>query len=198
LAELKELALAAAPVEEPAPSPVKSLLGVLAHAAPSAPAGDAARQPVRSIRAGAYLSNWDGGVLQDGLVVEVQPITRGGGMAAVDGTLEVELFAPQIRRFQDAPRNRGATLEPIGRWTMAVSAADFTARGFAAELPFQAIQPQTDQNILPWGMVHVKLSVPGDGVFETTLEYVRVRPWAPLRDFYGLHQNRRFLPTERK
>lgn len=152
---------------------------------------------VRSLMADAFAANWDSDVESDGLVVQVHPLDRERNVVPVQGTLEVELFAPQVRGSNDAPYARGLSNQLIGRWSRGVSFADFTQRGPTFELPFQAVHPEFDLRVVPYGMVHVRLSVPGEGVFDTTQDLVRIRPWSPLRDSLWSHEGRRFLHTER-
>lgn len=201
--DLKALAKKAAsePVAEqpaePRPAP-PAYQGVFAEPKPQAVMGMALApsEPIRTLAADAFVANWDRDVENDGLVVQLYPLDRGRQITPVNGTLEVELFAPELRRFHEAPHSRGVTMEQIGRWSAGVNSSEITNRGYTFELPFQAVHPQFSDRTLPSGIVHVKLSVPGEGVFETTLDLVRIRPWSPLRD--GMYRNtgRRFLPTE--
>lgn len=169
--------------------------GVFAHA--SKPATDDAPLPqVRTLAIDAMATNWDSDIETDGLVVVAYPLDVNGQIVPVTGTLEVELIAPEVRRFQDAPNGRGLTLERIAQWTSAVHAEDFTSRGARVELPFQALHPEFDTKILPQGLVHARLVVPGQGTFDTSVELIRVRPWSPLRDKYWRDTGRRFFPNE--
>jgi hypothetical protein len=58
------------------------------------------------------------------------------------------------------------------------------------------VQPEFDLDWIGVGLVHVRLVVPGDGVFEDSLDGLRIRPYAPLRDRLEMNTGRRFLPTE--
>jgi hypothetical protein len=192
----REELLQAKPAEPPAPPPPvvpakNKFRGVMAHAPIEEAPPIAPRQTVRSIAADVLLANWDNDIEQDGLRLTVYPRDRAGEPVVAGGALEVELFAPEIRDFNAAPHGRGATLERIGRWTVNVSAADWTGQGLTYELPFQAIHPQFDREIGYWGVVDVRLIVPGDGVFETRLDYVRIRPFSPLLEYYGRGLRRR-------
>ncbi len=151
---------------------------------------------VRSFAFDAYHANWDADVESDGLVLIVYPLAADGLLVPVSGSLEVELIAPEVRRFQDAPQGRGLTLERIGQWTVAIAPEDFTPSGIRVELPFQALHPEFDTKILPHGLVHARLVVPGDGTFDSTADFIRIRPWSPLRDKYWRDTGRRFFPSE--
>ncbi len=146
-----------------------------------------------------YIANWDGDVETDGLVVEIAPRDWYGGLVAAGGTVEVELFAAQRRVFHHAPLSGGDTLELVERWTRSVSAPDFGPRGVQLRLPYGAIHPELRPDWMAgwYGLVHVKFTIPGHGVFEDSRDGVRVRPWAPNRDQLELNTGRRFVPTER-
>ncbi len=203
--DLKTLAAEAVAAPPVAPMPVakpkqprSEYRGVFAEPVADDKADQAspAAEPIRMLAADVFVANWDRDVEVDGLVVQLYPLDRDRQITAVSGTLEVELYAPEVRRFIDAPRSLGITLEKIGHWTQAVYPSDITDRNYAFELPFQAVHPQFNERTLPYGLVHVKLSVPGEGVFETTQDYVRIRPWSPIRDDLWRSTGRRFLPTE--
>lgn len=142
------------------------------------------------------LANWDGDVEADGLVIHLQPSDQWQQLTAASGTLEVELYALQASAFHQRPNNRGRSVEPIGRWSQAVNLSDYTTRGATIQLPFQAAHPEFNDSLGAYGLVHVKFSVPGSGVFEQSIDGVRIRPWAPLRDHLQMDTGYRFLPHE--
>ena len=151
---------------------------------------------VTTITFDAFVANWDGDVETDGLVVLLAPLDADGGLAAVSGTVEVEFFAPQRRTFHHAPQSGGDTLERVERWTLQVQ--DYGPRGARLRLPFGAIHPELDQDwpANHYGLVHVRFSAAGHGVFEDSRDGVRIRPWSPNRDQLEMNTGRRFLPTE--
>jgi hypothetical protein len=109
----------------------------------------------------------------------------------------VELFAPQKRAFQDAPLSGGDTLERVERWTRAINVDDFGRGNACLKLQFGAVHPEFDLDWIGVGLVHVRLVVPGDGVFEDSVDGLRIRPYAPLRDRLEMNTGRRFVRTER-
>jgi hypothetical protein len=157
--------------------------------------------PVRlaSIAFEARIANWDGDVETDGLLIDLLPLDDEGYLAAAAGTAEIELFASQRREFQHAPLSGGDTLERVERWTRTIRPEDVTMRGVRLKLPFGAVHPEFDQKWLAhyYGLVHIRLAAPGQGVFEASQDGLRIRPYAPLRDRLELYGGRRFLPTER-
>ncbi len=151
---------------------------------------------VTTVTFDARIANWDGDVETDGLIVELFPIDADGYAVPARGTVEVELFAPQMRDFSQAPLSGGDTLERLNRWTQAVEPEDFTTRGVRLKLPYAAVHPEFDLDWIGMGLVHVRLAVPGDGVFEDSIDGLRIRPYAPLRDRLEMNTGRRFVPTE--
>jgi hypothetical protein len=151
---------------------------------------------VISISCDALLANWDGDVEADGLVIHLQPLDAWQELSAASGTLEVELYTLQARAFHHAPNSRGRSVEPIIRWSQAVNVNDYRSRGAFIQLPFQAAHPEFDDSLGAYGLVHIKFSVPGSGVFEQTIDGVRIRPWSPIRDYLQMDRGYRFLPHE--
>ena len=145
-----------------------------------------------------FVANWDADVETDGLVVDVMPLDINRYLVPSSGTLEVELYSPQRRTLDLAPMSGGDTMELVERWTRAINPEDFGPGGVRLRLPFGAIHPELNPNWTAslYGLVHLRLAIPGQGVFEDSRDGVRIRPWAPNRDRLELKSGQRFLPTE--
>ncbi len=146
----------------------------------------------------AAIVNWDSDVETDGVLINIVPLDIYGSLAPVNGTVEVELFAPQRRILEQAPQSGGDTLELVERWTRAITPADFGPSGARLRLPFGAITPELQPNWTAsyYGLVHVRLAVPGQGVFDDSRDGVRIKPFAPNRDRLEMKTGQRFLSTE--
>ncbi len=193
--DLDQLPAVAAENKSAAPrveAPVIVTVAELAADSPAAPPS----ADVASISFDARLANWNGNVETDGLLLDFYPVDADGYLAPVSGFLEIELFAQERRDFQDAPQSGGRSVERVERWTRQVQAAQIGANGLRLKLPFGAVHPEFDENWLSMGLVHVKFSSPGHGVFEDSRDAIRIRPFAPNRDYLDMHTGRRFLPTE--
>lgn len=153
--------------------------------------------PVRSVDFDAQIANWDGDVEPDGLLVRVYPLDANGAVTPVDGTLSVELIAPRRRDFSQVPHGRGTSVDRIGRWSRSIRHKDLSASGIMVKLPFQATHPEFDNDVWSHGLVHLRLAVSGHGVFEDSVDGVRVREFAPLRDYMQSLTGRRHFATER-
>jgi hypothetical protein len=153
---------------------------------------------VVSVAFDANIASWDSDVETDGVAILVAPLDVHGYLVAAGGTVEVELLAPQRRTLDLAPLSGGDTLELVERWTRAIAPEDFGPSGVRLRLPFGAITPELQPDWLAssYGLVHVRLVIPGQGVFEASRDGVRVRPWAPNRDRLEMKTGQRFLPTE--
>jgi hypothetical protein len=151
---------------------------------------------VKSVDFDVRIANWDQDVEFDGLVLQLYPLDTDGQLTCVRGTLNVELVAPRLQDFNQAPRARGQVVSRLGQWSVAVQADEVTEKGVTVKLPFRTIHPEFDTTWATHGLVHVRLVVPGQGVFEQSFDGVRVRPYAPLRDAMERHNGQRFLPTE--
>ena len=167
------------------------------QASPGADVGILLPPVISSITFDAVLANWDGDVEADGLIVHLMPIDLDGFYAATRGTVEIELFARERRAFHHAPMSGGRSVAIISRWTCAVSPSDFGPNGAVLKFPFAAAHPEFTGELGSYGLVHVRMSVPGSGAFEDSQDGVRIRPFTPLRDTLQLSTGERFLPTER-
>jgi len=203
VAELKRLAAEArsqGPVardQGPVVRPPPSLIEIAEAAAP--PPVVVAPLPVATISFDAFIANWDGDVETDGLIVELVPIDSFGNLTRTAGVVEVELFASQRRiMLQHAPLSGGDTFERVERWSRAVEPEEIGPSGVRLRLPFGAIHPELNSDWLAYnyGLVHVRFVAPGSGVFDDSRDGIRVRPWAPNRDYLEMNTGRRFLPTE--
>jgi len=153
--------------------------------------------PIRSVDFDAQIANWDGDVEPDGLLIHLYPLDENGNMTPVSGTLRVELIAPRRRKYHEVPHGRGQSIGPIGRWSRAINPADFTTRGVVIKLPFQAAHPAFNHHVSSHGLVHLRLTAPGHGVFEDSYDGVRIRSFSPIRDELQLSTGRRYFANER-
>lgn len=147
---------------------------------------------VQSLAIDAYLANWDADVEPDGLILDVLPLDSEGALVPVHATVEVDLLAERTGVVKLA--------EPfarIGRWTRRVDPADFGVWGARYRLAFQAVNPDFDRRWATHGALHVRLSVPGAGVFEQTDSTLRIRPYSSVRDRLEQANGNRYFYEER-
>jgi hypothetical protein len=144
---------------------------------------------VRSVSLHAMPANWDADVELDGLAVAVFPLDEHGQTTAVAGSLELSLIGEM------PPGYRGDRNPQLGHWRLQLRPDDFGWRGGVFRLPFQAAHPEFDTELGACGAVHARLSVPGQGTFETTVT-MRIRPASGFRDRLQQSAGVRFLPGE--
>lgn len=145
------------------------------------------------LRVRAWVENWDRDAEPDGLRVLVSPLSETGRMVAANGTLTAELVA---RRF-DYNRERDR-LGVVERWSRQLTVRDFGPQGAIVDLPFNRIEPNRDFDLIPVGLLSVRLGVPGDGLFEAAEYDVPLRRPSYIRDELQLHTGSRqfrHLPT---
>jgi len=148
---------------------------------------------VRSIAVDAVPANWDGDVETDGLVLHVSPLDAQGRLVPVRGRLEVELIGQPDRLVL----REGRPFERLGYWTRQLRPEDFGPYEATVRLPFGRAHPEFDTDVAPLGAAHVRLSVPGQGTFESTAGMVRIRPYSAVRDRLQQTTGHRFFPGER-
>lgn len=145
---------------------------------------------VRSVLVDARAANWDGDVQTDGLIVYLQPLDEVGNSLAVRGDVSFNLVGnyPSVIH-QPQPLTR------LASWTRRVRSDGMTPRGMMFKLPFQAVHPDLQTNVGPYALLHCRLSVPGHGTFDETVD-VRIRQASPLRDQLQKLTGSRFHPLE--
>jgi len=147
---------------------------------------------VCSLSIDAQVANLNRTVEADGLVLHIYPLDGAGNMIPVDGTLDVELVASVPPGWP-----RGEPLPSIGRWSFRLIPQQFGPAGAIVKLPFQGVHPEFDLNLGPFGLVHARLSIPGNGSFEASQAALRIRPYSVIRDQSQLIDGRRFFDVER-
>lgn len=190
--ELNELRAVCAELKSGAPPQE-----VLPAPAAVAPAQPLVAPAVASIRIEAWLANWDADVETDGICVQLTPVDENGQIVPVSGTADIELFAARQRKYHEAPQSGGWMTELAQRWSEVVKPEEIGRSGILLRLPFAAVHPEFSSGVDDFGLVHVRLSVPGSGVFEQSLDGVRLRNWSPVRNGMYLQNGRRFFSTER-
>lgn len=181
------------------PRPVPTSPGMImltSSAGPSTLSPPPNREPaavgrVRTLEVDAAVGRWNGNVDVDGLVLRIYPLDENGELVPCDGTLSVELHGDQTGGIRPPQ-----TFPSLGQWTRRVRPSDFGARGASYRLEFQQVHPEFAPGLLPRGLVHVRLSVPGQGTFEASDAMVRLRPYSSVRDRLQQATGHRFFPDE--
>ena len=149
--------------------------------------------PIVSLHIDASVANWDSDVEVDGLLVNVYPLDAAGAIVPALGTLDVELIG------QGATNGASGNPFPfLGRWSETVRPESVGVNGATLRLPFQWVRPDFNHkwDVSSFGMVHARLSVAGQGVFEDTASFTRIRPYSPVRDRMQQLRGKRFHPWE--
>ncbi|MHC2070393.1 hypothetical protein ACYFX5_23210 [Bremerella sp. T1] len=152
--------------------------------------------PVSNLSAWATFKNWDRNPSVDGLEVTFNAEDAQGLPTTVRGHLEAELYAFQSATFDTVPHGQGARFIKIGSWSIPLDKTFARYDSRVARLPYQSNSPANDGSISPLGTLVVKLVVPGQGTFTTSMEDVRLRPYSAIRDANELRGNPRYPASE--
>jgi hypothetical protein len=87
------------------------------------------------------------------------------------------------------------TFPTIARWTRTVRREEFGPQGYVFRLEYDAVHPEFQLKLGPYGLLHAVLAVPGYGAFEASASATSLRPYNPMRD--QQFDRQRFLPNER-
>lgn len=172
------------------------------HSKPSVPRSDSVGgksprghqlkgEPIAWLAIDAMAAQWDSDVELDGLRLSITVYDRAGVARVVDGLLAVELWGED----SGDPHRVGQFVQ-IGSWRQRLRPTDFSHDQAVVRLPFQAVHPEFDRSIRPYGLVFARLSIPGHGTFESSVDAVRLRPFSPTRDRLQQTVGRRFFDTE--
>lgn len=151
----------------------------------------AAANRVHHLAIDVSAGRWSDSVEQDGLVVHVYPLDAQGRIIQVWGSLEV-----QLKSWRLGNPYRPQPFFTVGQWSEKVRPDDFGAAGAVYELPYQAVRPETDLTVANQGLVHARLSVPGQGTFDASQDPVTIRPFSPVRDTLQQVNGQRFFREE--
>ncbi len=173
--------------QQPAAQPVKGKRQSVPE-----PADKPESEPIRSLDVQVELGHWNAGTEASGLLVMIQPLDAAGQPQPVSGTLELSLHG---QRF--VPLVDGEQFPELARWTHMVANDDFTAGRAVYSLPFQALHPEFNVDLGTLGLVHARLTVPGEGVFEASSGAVAIRQPNAVRDRLQTQQSgQRFFYDE--
>jgi hypothetical protein len=140
------------------------------------------------------LARWESLVPTSGLAVTIIPRAIDGSPTAVRGDLDLTLLGMVWPR-QDRRSDAGGIRE-LARIHYILRPEDFSFGRATYKLPFNLLHPELETQIDPYGLVHARLGVNGQGVFEASDAFVRLRPFSPLRDRRQLFHEPRFFPME--
>lgn len=185
-------------------SPAKSVLDIAPAilpemAAPATPINypvTNTRPRIASLHIETQLARWGRGAANDGLRVFVYPLSADGELVPVRGQLDLSLFA----EIMNARGGEYTVLRPefreLENTSELVRIGGFANGPAVYQLPFRRFHPDVDFDIAPGAVVHARLGIPGQGVFEASADCVPTRNFSPIRDQLQLYQGQRFFPGE--
>lgn len=160
--------------------------------APALPA-----RPVKTLVVDAELAQWDKDAQTDGLRVFVYPLDAYGQIVPVDGHVELTLVVERDYTRGAHIYHKGPEFLSGDRQTFPVRWEHFSAGIPFYELAFDRWHPDFEHTLAEHGLLHARLSVPGQGVFEASDPQVCLRESSRFRDQLQLYTPGRYLPLER-
>lgn len=122
---------------------------------------------VCSLHTSAQAINWDADAEVDGYEVLLRPLSHAGFVVPVEGTLQATLFGYQRR--PDDPVQRWTEL---ARWQQPLHLSCYGPDGAYVRLPFyQAVSWPDPRFDTTRRELHIRLTVPGHGTFETVIPH---------------------------
>lgn len=124
------------------------------------------------------LGNWDRDIEMDGFELNLWLADSSRRPVAVRGQLDVVVYAIPHERLNQRIRNPSAQLKRIGRWSQRMEVSDFVAGGAHYELPWNPRQIANDSALSNYGVVVIRVGIPGQGVIERQIEGIRIREFS--------------------
>lgn len=149
-----------------------------------------------AIVASARLGQWDKDVQPDGIEVVVTALNDRGDPIEVSGTVSLEFIVPQAVDREQAPRQHGSRLTTVARSAHAVTSRDYRGDGAVLRMNFRRNRP-LDRSYFTHGILHVRMTIPGHGVFRTSVEDMPHRTYSQVRELNERAHGQRYLPQEK-
>ena len=156
---------------------------------------------IRGITVDAIPISLHGKADWDALLVDVRGFDWSGRPVTIDGTLSTTLWGESqrlVRAFGNRFGVRRGRTRQLATWTRSVrsSTQKESASFRRLLLPLPRPLPDHDSRTGAIGSLHVRLAVPGQGVFEATRPGVLLKHISPLRDRALMQTGSRFFATE--
>jgi hypothetical protein len=151
---------------------------------------------VKSLVVDAELAQWDKDAQTDGLRIFVYPLDAQGQIVPVDGHIELTLAVEREYTRVVPSYVRGPEFVEGDRRTFPVRREQFSAGPAIYELPLALWHPDFEPTLAQQALLHARLSVPGQGVFEASDAQVCLRQFSRFRDQLQLYTPGRYLPLE--
>jgi hypothetical protein len=175
--ELKAFSKMVAPMISE-PEPLQASRVVVDRAVRKAVHHPQENRSVAGVVADAWLGQSNPSKLSEALQVRISAIDHDGNPVAVDATAELRFVVAAAENYVRDSGAIGHSPVELGRWTKALSRQANPAGTGAWRLDI----PRAGAGGSAYGMLVVRLIVPGSGVFETIVDGVRRRNFRPVQD----------------
>ena len=151
---------------------------------------------VDSVDVYAEIANWDGDVEPDGLRVFLRPRDAQGYAVPLTGHVRFKLLGQRPPALRHRPRLRHQRFSELAQWSRQVYPEDILHDGAVYLLEFRRFHPDVDLDVATEALLHARLSVPTQGVFEGSDANVYLRPFSRLRDDLQQQTGNRYFRQE--
>ena len=151
-----------------------------------------------SIRADAWLGNWDRDAEPDGLELAIELLDKNGKSVPAGGFYTARLIGlPQQYTGGQSTLKRTPNVVELAKWGDRVRSTEFADGVLKVRLPFRRFNPNKQLDISADTLLEVEFGIAGRGVFKTSIADVLVRQPSFFRDELQLRTGRRRLSSER-
>lgn len=152
--------------------------------------------PVSSLAIESYLANWDSDAQSDGLRVFVSPLDSHGRIVPINGQIEYTLVVEEEKINGGQSGSLRPVFRELDRGSFVVRREHFSQGPAVYELPFNQQHPDIALNIATEALLHVRLGISGQGVFEASDAQVCLREKSRFRDQLQYYTPHRYLNIE--
>jgi len=154
------------------------------------------RRRIVAVEVLAEAANFDQDVEIDGLRVSVRAVDQYGETVAVDGRADFTLLGERRDWRGGRHELRRPQFIELQRWSQQIRSGSTTLDGVHANLEFRNFHPNRELDVAEIALLHVRLNVPGQGVFSASDDRLVLRRWSPFRDDLQQATGRRYLRQE--
>ena len=155
--------------------------------------------PLQRISVDAQPVSSRGKVDWDSLSVSIRGLDKRGRAVRPSGSARMTLWGQterQVRTIGDEVVSFPDRIEKLESWTVPITADSIVGSSARVVVPFSRPSPDHSTRVFPLGELHVELTVPGSGVFETSRSGILLSHQSELRRRLTETTGARFFPGE--
>lgn len=140
---------------------------------------------IRDVRLSAELASLGSDQDPDTIVLELCPLDREGHPAQMTATVDVVLLAAVNHDFASVPLARGMLWQPVRSWHFQLLAHPSQQGRYVLDLPIEKLAIDRQRLASVYGIIQVRIAIPGQRVLERRLDWVPIEPVRPWQHVWG-------------